>query len=193
MTSFARRSIRTTAAAAGIAALGVGFAGHAFAAPALPELPLPDGLDAPSLPVAPDTSALPNVLGELPNPSSDLPAGDLADLPPVFTFEGPTVYTASDMAELPTDSLPGVPALSDLPGTGALSVPSLPEAGLPELPELPEAGVPSLATAGLPELGALPELPATDGLPSLPEVATPDLGSDIASLGGLTSNNNVGF
>lgn len=186
MTSFARRSLRTTAAAAGIAALGVGFAGHAFAAPSVPNLPVPDGLDAPSLPMAPDTSDLPNVLGELPTPA-DLPSGDLAKLPPVFTFEGPTLYTASDMPELsdlPTDSLPGMPSVTDLPGADAVSLPSLTDAGLPSLPE---AGLPSIAAAGV------PSLPGTDSLPSIPEVGAPDLASQIASLGGLTSNNSIGF
>ena len=48
MSSLARRSIRTTAAAAGLAALGVGLAGHAFAVPgaALPGAPAVPGADA---------------------------------------------------------------------------------------------------------------------------------------------------
>ena len=54
MSSLARRSLRTTAAAVGIAALGVGLAGHALAAPELPALPGTDGLPAaPELPAAP--------------------------------------------------------------------------------------------------------------------------------------------
>jgi hypothetical protein len=99
MSSLARRSLRTTAAVAGIAAASVGLAGPATAAPAEPERPGTDGA-AP----APADSGSPNLAGDLP------PAPEAAELPMLFTFEGPSVYTADQgLAELPTaDQLPTV-------------------------------------------------------------------------------------
>ena len=95
MSSLARRALRTTAAAAGIAALGTGLAGNAVAAPATgPEAPTagptaaPQGLTS-ALPLAglPSTPAVPG----------------LTNLPMLFVFEAPTINTAGP-------STPGTPA-----------------------------------------------------------------------------------
>jgi hypothetical protein len=92
MSSLARRTLRATAAVAGIAAAGVGLAGPAFAAPAAPERPSTDEA-AP----APDTRSTPNVAGDLPKTS------DLPDLPQLFTIQGTGVYTADHgVPQLPT-------------------------------------------------------------------------------------------
>ena len=86
MSSLARRTLRTTAAAAGIAALGVGLAGNAVAAPAGDvEAPAP----ASTSPLQGLPSAAP--LAGLP---SNAAVPNLADLPMLFVFEGPTVRTA---------------------------------------------------------------------------------------------------
>ncbi|WP_345606380.1 hypothetical protein [Pseudonocardia adelaidensis] len=92
MSSLARRSLRATAAVAGIAAAGVGLAGPAFAAPADPERPSTDEA-AP----APDTRSTPNLAGDLPKTT------ELSDLPQLFTIQGTGVYTADHgLPELPT-------------------------------------------------------------------------------------------
>jgi hypothetical protein len=118
MSSLARRSLRTTAATAGIAALGLGFAGQAFAAPAAPELPaLPgaDGIGDAGLPAAPTTPGLPSQDGFF--------------MPGVANIEMPTVNTAAP----------------ELPAGDAFVVPSAPEFAAPEspnadaVPVLPEA------------------------------------------------------
>lgn len=77
--SIGMRTLRTTVTAAGIAALGVGFAGSAVAAPQAPE---PGPEPASTLP-APASS--PAVL--LPD------AQQLPPLPMLFVFEGPKVNT----------------------------------------------------------------------------------------------------
>ncbi|TWF77477.1 hypothetical protein FHX44_113387 [Pseudonocardia hierapolitana] len=97
MRSLARRTLRATAAVAGIAA-GVGLAGPAFAAPAAPERPSTDEA-AP----APDAQPAPNVGGGLPKTSS------LPDLPQLFTIQGTGVYTADH-------GLPQPPTAQHLPG-----------------------------------------------------------------------------
>ena len=89
MSSLARRSLRATAAVAGIAAVGLGIVIPAFAAPA----PGPDGGN--TAPTPPDGASTPNVVDELPK----APVVDLADPPPLFTFEVPSVHTAD--AQLP--------------------------------------------------------------------------------------------
>lgn len=157
MSSLARRSMRTTAAAAGIAALGVGFAGHAFAAPEAPALPGTDNHETPAAPGAGDTSDL----------MSQLPAGpstDRTELPGVFVFEMPTITTATAPVEAPAlpaldgFDLPELPAAGpELPAFDAVEAPELPEAGS----ELPLFDAASLPAAG-PELPSAPEAPGTD-------------------------------
>ena len=84
MSSLARRSLRATAAVAGVAVAGVGIAVPALAAPA----PGPDGVTSAATPL--DGASIPNVVDELPK----APVVDLADPPPPFTFEVPSVHTA---------------------------------------------------------------------------------------------------
>jgi hypothetical protein len=147
MSSLARRSLRTTAAAAGIAALSVGIAGHAFAAPEAPALPGADGLGAAPAPAVPnaDASALEAMLGTA-------QSGNVSELPQVFTFEGPTVNTAGPMPEFAELGLPFAPAA--------------PEADLLQAPQLPAAGpeAPELAAPELPAAPAAPAAPNTDAL-----------------------------
>jgi hypothetical protein len=100
MSSLARRTLRTTAAVAGIAAAGVGVAAPAFAAP---DQPGTDGAAAPAAPAAPEAGASPNVVG-------DLPAPDMANLPQLFTVEDTSVYTAGE-----SQPQPQVPAGEELP------------------------------------------------------------------------------
>ena len=163
MSSFARRTIRTTATAAGIAALGVGFAGQAFAAdmPELPTLPEADALGTLS------DADLPDVVGSLP----EAPSTDLAALPDAFSF---------DAASFVTDGV-DAPALPDVSDVSAVELPSVPDdAALPELPALP---------VDLPELPELPAAPSADVLSSITDAApdVTDLGApqfDAASLAG---------
>jgi hypothetical protein len=93
MSSLARRTLRTTAAAAGIAALGTGLAGNAVAAPTAGPQPAPGPLSgAQGL-----TSAVP--LAGLPSAPA---VPGLSQLPMLFVFEGPTVNTAGPSAPQPS-------------------------------------------------------------------------------------------
>jgi hypothetical protein len=107
MSSLARRSLRTTAAVAGIAAAGLGVAAPAVAAPAPQDGP---GTDR-GAPSTPEAGSSPNVLGEL--PSSDAP-----QLPKLASIEGPDIYTASQRG-LPTDEDMPLPTATDLVNLGA--------------------------------------------------------------------------
>jgi hypothetical protein len=84
MSSLATRTLRTTAAAAGMAALGVGLAGNALAAPSTPTSP-----QTGSTPALPALPALPTQ-----NPLASLPGvPDGTHLPMLFVFQGPTVHS----------------------------------------------------------------------------------------------------
>ena len=120
MSSLARRTVRTTAAVAGIAALGAGLAGNAVAAPAT-------GVEAASalqgLPSSVPMAALPGA-----------PAGpSLSDLPMLFVFEGPTVTTAgpSGTPAAPTTPLSDVGQVSGSDQVPALDSVPTPDAALP--------------------------------------------------------------
>jgi hypothetical protein len=94
--SRAKRTVRTTAAAAGIAALGVGIAGPALAAPGGPEdVPTPG-------PALPELSGLPvqNPLAALPAPPS------VPTLPMLFVFEAPRVNAPAMRTAGPSTSRP---------------------------------------------------------------------------------------
>lgn len=125
MSSLARRSLRTTATAAGIAAIGVGLAGHAFAAPDLPGLDGVDGLDTTAvpglseMPVAPTTPTTP-----------DAPSEEGANVPGVLNFETPTVNTAAP--ELPAGDAFALPTAPEGLDTDSLAAPEAPTA--PEAP-----------------------------------------------------------
>jgi hypothetical protein len=149
MSSLARRTLRTTVTAAGIAALGAGLAAPAFAAPALPALPSLPGADA-----LPGTDAIPGADALSTIPGTDALPGAGA-LPPAFSFEAPTVDTAADDADDSSDddvavnsALPGVPQLPPVPGTDALSsLPAPADLPLPPLPG-PEALAPVVNAEG---------------------------------------------
>jgi hypothetical protein len=103
MSSLARRTLRATAAVAGIAAAGVGIAAPAFAAPAAPERPSTDE----AVP-APDTRSTPNVLGSAPKTT------EVPDLPQLFTVQNTGVYTADrGLPQLPTTRHLPAPDLHD--------------------------------------------------------------------------------
>ena len=116
MSSLARRTVRTTAAAAGIAALGAGLAGNAVAAPTA-------DVDAPAPEAASALQGLPSAV-----PLTELPSApavpNLADLPMLFVFQGPTVKTAGP-ASTP------VPSTTQLPdAAGRLGQRGAPRVGL---------------------------------------------------------------
>jgi hypothetical protein len=104
MSSLARRTLHITAAVAGIAALGAGLAGNAFAAPAPSQ-------SVPTTEVAP-------------GPSTESPAGSLAGvagtagrvvdspaLPALFAFESPLAHAPAVAS--------AIPASTDVASTGA--------------------------------------------------------------------------
>lgn len=101
MSSLVRRS---TATAAGIAALGAGLAGHALAAPA-PAAPAAPESEAPA---APDTAALQELLANLPA----APGGEVAELPEMFSFDMPAATESS----VTTAEAPGLDSVGDVGG-----------------------------------------------------------------------------
>lgn len=114
--SRAKRTVRITAAAAGIAALGVGLAGPALAAPGEPEQSPTPG------PALPELSGLPvqNPLAALPAPPS------LPTLPMLFVFEAPRVNAPSVRTAGPSTSGPQAAApvraqFATAPGTDETS------------------------------------------------------------------------
>ena len=102
--SLASRTLRTTAAAVGIAALGVGLGGTAFAAPETPATP-----DTAPASAATDTAPEGMLTKIASTPTS------VSDLPTAFTFENPRLNTSEPAA--PVD----VPAEDDT----ALNPPSV--------------------------------------------------------------------
>lgn len=195
MSSLARRSLRTTAAAAGIAAIGVGLAGPALAAPALPELPggtdALGGLGALDSGALGGLGALEGMTGVPAEPSADsLGSTDSASIPGLGTFEMPTVTTAAPaLPALDAFEFPGIADmdfaasdLSFLPAVESLAseeyafdldqdAGSVPLAG-PELPALPGADL--LALPGVPAAPAAPGLPSAPGEFALPETGMPE-------------------
>ena len=109
MSSLARRTVRTTAAVAGIAALGAGLAGNALAAPAA-------GVEAPE--AASPLQGLPSSvpLAGLPGATA---APNLADLPMLFVFQGPTVNT-SGPSGTPAPSTAPLPDVDQVSGSGQM-------------------------------------------------------------------------
>lgn len=123
MSSLVRRS---TATAAGIAALGAGFAGHALAAP-VPAAPAAPEFEAPA---APDTAALQELLANLPaGPAA--PGGDVAQLPELFSFDMP----AATQSSVPAAEMPGLDSLGDAGGEeGPVNFDVGPDPAAPGLP-----------------------------------------------------------
>ncbi|WP_214369320.1 hypothetical protein [Pseudonocardia sp. H11422] len=125
MSSIARRSLRTTATAAGIAAIGVGLAGNAFAAPAVPtapELPAAPGTDALA---TPDAASAQDMLADL---QSAAPSAEAAGLPELFSFEMPNVetQTAPESTGVHTAGLPELPSAPSAPSAPELSTDQVP-------------------------------------------------------------------
>lgn len=129
MSSLARRTLRTTAAAAGIAALGAGLAGTAMAAPAAES-------EAPAPETAPASQGLQSVvpLAGLPGTSA---VPDLAELPAAFAFQGPALRTAEPSAQ----AVPVLAGAEQLAGQAPdLTGAPAPEALVPNDIPLPDPG-----------------------------------------------------
>jgi hypothetical protein len=136
MESLARRGVRTTVAVAGLAALGVGLATPAFAAPNVPDV---SGVG--SIPTNTATDQLAGSSSEFTKASDAL-----AKLPGKFNFAMPTVdsttmpsdQTPSDATQAPDTTTPEATAAT--PSTDPAS--ALPTA-LPSLPASP-VGTPNV-------------------------------------------------
>jgi hypothetical protein len=117
MSSLARRTLRTTAAAAGMAALGVGLAGNALAAPADSEPASTPESAQPALPALP-----------VGNPLASLPSGAHAPaLPMLFVFQAPTINTAGPSGSaLPAvaDRMPAAAPVRTQPAARAQAAPA---------------------------------------------------------------------
>lgn len=115
MSTYARRGLRVTVAAAGLAALGAGLAAPAFADTALPPVDgtaaTPGSTATNDVSTTPDSPATPNLAG-----LSSLPT--MNDLPQAFNFEAPQIATAAP-------ATPQVPDTSSVVNTGA--VPQAPQ------------------------------------------------------------------
>ena len=110
--------MRTTAAVAGIAALGAGLAGNAVAAPAT-------GAEAASaLQGLPSSVPLADLTGAPTVP-------DLNDLPMLFVFQGPTVNTAGPSPAPSTTPLPDADQVSGSGQVPSLDSVATPDAALP--------------------------------------------------------------
>lgn len=193
MSSLARRSLRTTAAAAGIAAIGVGFAGHALAAPEAPALPGTDAVEAPDLATAPD------LLSELPTAPSEG-----SELPAPFAFEMPATAPTTD-EESAADSAqeaeaqeapaaPAAPAAPTLPGLDALAFPAMPLASSDIAPVVPGApstdGIANMDVGPADSNGGAPEV--GQGNDEVGALSGMDAAKMLAEMAQLAGNNNIG-
>ena len=160
MSNLSRRTLRTTAAAAGMAALGVGLAGNALAASSVPEPEQATG-PAPALPALPGLSTE-NPLASLPG----VPTGQA--LPMLFVFQGPTVHSPTINTAGPSPDALRLPVAAPV-GTSAPAA-----AGSTESPEPTEStdAVPTRAHAG----------------PAQAAVASPGV-DQVGALSGLDSAN----
>lgn len=158
MESLARRGVRTTVAVAGFAALGVGMAAPAFAAPNVPEV---SGIG--SVPASP-TDRVAGAPSQFSN-ASDV----LGELPAPFNFAMPTGPQAAA-----TDATPA--AASESSASSATDASSTDAASSDAAS--PESADPSdQAAATTPDPATAPTTPSTDarpGLPALP-VGTPQV------------------
>lgn len=117
MSSLVRRSLRTTAAAAGIAAVSVGLAGPALAVPALPEAPqAPENAQAPGTTEVPDAGGV--EAGQLMDDAPAAPEAPAEEfvVPGIVNFEMPTITTAAPA--LPAGDAFALPAAPAAPGNG---------------------------------------------------------------------------
>ncbi len=154
MTSVTRRAVRTTAAIAGIAALGTGLAGAAAALPTLDDLPLADALQ---------TDAVPDL-------SSLVPAGahDTAAVPALSGVELPKLAApmGDGLPELP--AVPGLPSLAQLPEAAeALAMAQETLDMAQETLDETLAGVNVTPPSLLPAVPDVPEVPDLSDVPAL--------------------------
>jgi hypothetical protein len=172
MSSIARRSIRTTAAAAGIAALGLGFAGPALAAPSVPELPALDTTAAPAVDTAvPGTEAFTR--------AADTAQTGMPALPDAFAFQSPSAGPAAvDPSYLSTFD-----PTSYMGSVDSASVPT--EMNAAAMPASPSA-LPS--TDGLANLdGTFNGASVNNDTPALPSLDMANAFADLASQAGVPS------
>ena len=151
MESLARRGVRTTVAVAGFAALGVGLAAPAFAAPNVPDVSgIGNGPASPTDQLAGASSQFSKAsyaLGELPAP---------------FNFTMPTAPQAAPNAATPAAA----------PDSSASSATDAASSESPDAPDPSDPSDPSDQAATMPDPAAAPTTLSTDALPGLP-VGTP--------------------
>ncbi|MDN5858365.1 MAG: hypothetical protein L0H84_07055 [Pseudonocardia sp.] len=166
MSSIARRSVHTAAAAVGIAALGTGIAGPALAAPSVSDLPELPALDAASVPAV---GAVVPGMAEFVRAAETARAG-MPALPPAFAFQTPL-----DAASVPTRmnvaSLPAAPSTDGMLATEGTGV----------------------EFAGVPDVAAVKTLTGNVGALADLDSATmfADLAQQAASAGSVTANNDI--
>jgi len=143
MESLARRGVRTTVAVAGFAALGVGLAAPAFAAPSVPEV---SGVG--SSPTAGQQDGAAKAFTK----ASDA----MTRLPGLFQFEAPSTDEPTPIDAAATDA--------ESPSTRSAPSDSTDSTDSTESTESTE----STDSATTPETAAAPTQPATGVLPSIP-------------------------
>ena len=157
MSSLARRTLRTTAAAAGIAALGAGIAGNAVAAPAESAAPTPEATSA----LAALPAGLPTAL-----PLTDLPSAQaMPALPMLFVFEGPTVNTSGPArTSAPADtSSPGSVAAQAGQASTVQRIPGSDQVpGIDAVPALDAVALPVSGQSAAQQASSVPALSALD-------------------------------
>ncbi len=157
MSSLARRTLRTTAAAAGIAALGAGIAGNAIAAPGESPAVTPEAASA----LAALPTGLPTAL-----PLTDLPSAQaMPALPMLFKFEGPTVNTSGPArTSAPADtSSPGSVAAQAGQASTVQRIPGSEQVpGIDAVPALDAVALPVSGHSAAQQASSVPALSALD-------------------------------
>ena len=153
MSSLARRTLRTTAAAAGITALGAGIAGNAIAAPGESPAVTPEAASA--------LAALPTAL-----PVTDLPSAQaMPALPMLFKFEGPTVNTSgpAHTSEPADTSSPGSVAAQAGQASTVQRIPGSEQVpGIDAVPALDAVALPVSGHSAAQQASSVPALSALD-------------------------------
>jgi hypothetical protein len=176
MNSLARRTLRTTAAAAGMTALGVGLAGNALAAPVAQTPVIPEGVSTlPGVPALPTEKPLALL--------TDAAQGK--PLPMLFAFQGPTINTSGPSGS----ALPGGVDKIRTAGSPVRTQPVTATAQTRPATVSPQTGSAEVAPAASPSrVGALSALDSAgmfDDLLAQPAVDQHGLGATGFALGGL--------
>ena len=153
MDNLVRRSVRTTVAVAGLAALGVGLAAPAFALPSVPDV---SGIGS-----SPTTDQLPDASTGFTKATDAMSA-----LPGLFQFAPPSAVPSAPAEAAPaesatsTESTTPESAESTEQAPEQAAVPATTPGALPAIPGLPVAAQASPQVAGLPTSSALQALGA---------------------------------